>query len=422
MRYMSVHALQIGRSEFRDIELANRDLVCDFLQFGHSRLCLTFCDRWDDIEECWKHIEATHLRTPFQKLEWLKHWHQTIGLEIGATPVFITGEFNGNTVLLLPLTIQSKPWGNSLCWMGQDVNNYNAPLICPQFLKCITPEIVADIWSTVEQHFAMIDFLYLDKQPELLDGQRNPFVSRSSIDYGTQSHAFDLRGDWETLYRSKRKSEQRRKLRVKQKHLQNMGQLETVRGTSLQMKRQHIQETIAQKIVQLHATGARNPFDNAPVRSFLRFSGDEVLGLDFLQTYCLRLDNQPIALAFGFKFEGIFVLYQSSIKEGPWSKFSPGKLLLNEMIKDCFKHKLEVFDMSNGEFDYKSEWCDRQRNLFVELQPFTFRGRFVVTCRKFSLRVKQGLKTRLFMVRLICILRKIVLQVRSSFFGLKAHR
>ncbi len=414
MRFSLVHALRCD-PKISVIKIEQR----------HADQCglkLAFYNRWDEIHNCWRSIESTHLQTPFQKFEWLKHWHETVRSETGASPLFVTGEVNKTIVFLLPLTIQQKSWAHLLCWMGQDVNNYNVPLICPRFLKKLTPELVAEIWSAVQHHIAGIDGLYLDKQPELLDGQSNPFVDSSSIDYGTQSHAFFLKGDWVSIYQSKRKSEQRRKLKVKQRNLENLGRLDMTKGTSIQMKRQHIQETIEFKIHQLQSTGARNPFENEQIQAFLKFSGDDVLGLDLFQTYCLSLDEKPIALAFGFKFKGAFVLYQSSIKDGFLSRYSPGKLLLNEMIKDCMNSRLEVFDMSNGEFAYKSDWCDQHRNLYVGLQPFTFRGWIMVSSLKSFLRVKHILKSQRQIVRLICNLRKIVVQVRTNLSGLNARR
>jgi CelD/BcsL family acetyltransferase involved in cellulose biosynthesis len=100
-----------------------------------------------NVEAEWRRFEAVADCTVFQTFDWLAAWHRHIGLRARVQPAVAVGRFaDGDTAFIVPLCIAPHGPARRLCWLGQELCDYNAPLLARDFFERVTAERFLDIW------------------------------------------------------------------------------------------------------------------------------------------------------------------------------------------------------------------------------------------------------------------------------------
>ncbi|MGB6753851.1 MAG: hypothetical protein WBE71_15125, partial [Xanthobacteraceae bacterium] len=85
----------------------------------------------------WRQFERVALLTPFRTYEWPAAWQRHIGMRNGV----VIGRFaDGTIAFILPLAIDPRHTFKRLCWLGQDLCDYKAPLLARDFMARVAPE------------------------------------------------------------------------------------------------------------------------------------------------------------------------------------------------------------------------------------------------------------------------------------------
>jgi CelD/BcsL family acetyltransferase involved in cellulose biosynthesis len=81
----------------------------------------------------------------FQTFDWLAAWHRHIGLRARVQPAVAVGRFRAATP---PSCCRCAPRGPArrLCWLGQELCDYNAPLLARDFSERVTADRFLEIW------------------------------------------------------------------------------------------------------------------------------------------------------------------------------------------------------------------------------------------------------------------------------------
>ena len=89
----------------------------------------------------------------------------------------------------------------------------------------------------------------------------------------------------------------------------------------------------------------------------------------------LKLNNEYIALSLGFTYNQIYFYLVPSYKNNPnLIKYSPGKVLMIDLL-DYFKDKkYKYFDFCNGKESYKENWTNNSINLYEYTKQINFLG------------------------------------------------
>lgn len=121
-------------------------------------------------------------------------------------------------------------------------------------------------------------------------------------------------------------------------------------------------------LLELLVAWKRAQYRNTRVRDVLAPPSDRLLLHNLLNSSrsrghwevrlsVLRCRDQPIALHLGLHEHGIWHYWFPAYDPG-WSAYSPGLLLLREMVKDaCSRHE-EMIDLGKGNSRYKTEWAN----------------------------------------------------------------
>jgi CelD/BcsL family acetyltransferase involved in cellulose biosynthesis len=167
-------------------------------------------DNLEAAEGEWRRFEANADCTAFQSFDWLATWHRHIGRRDGVKPVIVVGSYaNGETAFILPLAIAPKLASKQLCWFGQEQCDYNGPLLARDFSQRVSSERFLAAWCALRQHMQRDprlrhDWIGLEKMPQMVGGQANPFMSLDVTANASGAHLTQLGDNWEKFYFAKR--------------------------------------------------------------------------------------------------------------------------------------------------------------------------------------------------------------------------
>jgi CelD/BcsL family acetyltransferase involved in cellulose biosynthesis len=193
-----------------------------------------------------------------------------------------------------------------------------------------------------------------------------------------------------------RSAKTRQTLRKKYKALGNLGRVSFGLAAEPAGARQIVDQCLEMKSAQLARLGHWDPFLDTPRREFIiDYFGRNVGASTWAAS--LDIDGLPLATAFGFRHGSSLLLYQMAVGTGPGTKYSPGTLLLMNLVEHCAKENLNLLDLSLGDETYKYEWCDEHVKLFTTTRPLTAKGRLLGGLIDLRTKLRQATASRPFL-------------------------
>ena len=126
--------------------------------------------------------------------------------------------------------------------------------------------------------------------------------------------------------------------------------------------REAIDGLIAQHNTRWSARGGSDAFHTTELVAFHREWGAIALERGWLRFYVLRLNEQPAACLYGFRFGGTFYFYQSSF-DAAFTQSSVGLITMGVAIQCAIGEGAAEFDLLHGSEAYKSHWSRESRDL-----------------------------------------------------------
>ena len=270
-----VTALRIASpaADIRPVDLARAALsrLTDLSREFAPDLSFSIHTSFDTIESEWRRFEQVAECTPFQTFEWLATWHRHVGKRNGTTPVIVVGRFaGGKTAFIMPLAIEPRRLARRLCWLGQELCDYNAPLLARDFLQRVTPDRFLALWRELQQRLQSdpalrCDWVEFEKMPQTVGVQANPFINLDVMPNANSAHITQLGDDWDTFYRARRSSATRRRDRAKRKKMSEFGEIRFVTVAEPDDLRQTLEILWEQKKQNLRAQRHRRYFRAARI-------------------------------------------------------------------------------------------------------------------------------------------------------------
>jgi CelD/BcsL family acetyltransferase involved in cellulose biosynthesis len=352
-------------------------LSCEF----SPELRFAIFDDLNDVESEWRRFEQVADCTAFQTFDWLATWHRHIGRRDGVKPVIVIAMFTGgDTAFILPLAIGKKRGVRCLSWFGQELCDYNAPLLAPDFSQRISSERFLAVWQDLRQEMQhdprwRHDWIAFEKMPQTVGGQTNPFAALDVTLNASGAHLTHLGDDWDKFYFAKRSSATRRHDRAKRRHMAKFGDVRFVTCTESDDARRTLQTLFDQK----HRTFARRGIPDIFERQGLReFFFDLVSNPKIRQQFHIsRLEvgdtwaAANFAILFGDCYYHVLASYED---DAALSQYGPGTMHLRELLAHAITFGLRRFDFTIGDEPYKDEWSDISVKLYDYSAAATWRG------------------------------------------------
>ena len=335
------------------------------------------------VAEVWKDFQQHADCTVFQAFDWLQQWQHHVGVHRKSIPVIVLGlDQSKQPLFVLPLAVEKRGSVRRLTWLGSELCDYNAPLLIKNFSDHVMPDDFGPLWQHVisviraEARF-QFDVVELDKMPEKVVSQRNPFLSLPVMHRTCGAHVATLGKDWNEFFLSKRSGETRKRERRQFKHLAEHGEVRFVDVTNQGDIDRTLKLLIEQKASSYARMRVENIFARPGYLDFFRAIVADPNLRDVVHLSRIDVGETPVATGLGLTFKNCYYLILSSYQDGPLARFGPGRAHLQEMMRYAIEHRFDRFDFTIGDEPYKRDWCDIEIKLFGYVEAATMKGQYV---------------------------------------------
>ena len=332
----------------------------------------------DDLgaaEPVWRALEEPgRFFTPYQRFDLLGPWQRLVGESEGSRPfIVIARDGERRPLLVLPLSARAGHGVTVAGFMGGKHTTFNMGLWDAEFAAEAT-EADLDALLAGLRADASIDVLALTQQPLRWSDRPNPLAAlpRQVSVNGCPLLVMTSGGP----PASRISNSFRRRLKSKEKKLQ-----------ALSGYRYHVATTDADvsrlldwffriKPVRMAEQKLPNVFAEPGVEAFIRSAclasrGDGRV----IDIHALECDEEVIAIfagvADGHRFSMMFNTYTMS----EHSRFSPGLILMRNIIDSYGERGYQTLDLGIGTDDYKRLFCKSDEEIFDSFIPLTSRGK-----------------------------------------------
>ena len=236
----------------------------------------------------------------------------------------------------MPLCVSARRLARRLCWLGQELCDYNAPLLARDFSQRVPPEASSRSGGSCRQQMRCdpllrYDWIEFEKMPQMVGAQINPFTFLGVTPNPSGAHLTHLGDDWEKFYTAKRSSATRRRDRAKRRHMSEFGEIRFVTATEPDETRRTLEPDGSKEPLvraqrhcrHIRAAGIPRIFSRPRVKSASRGTG----------SYQPRRGWRHLAAAnFGIVFGDCYYHVLASYDGGEIAHYGPGALHLRELM------------------------------------------------------------------------------------------
>lgn len=328
-----------------------------------------------ELEKTWVDLEKNNGWSPFQSFYWLSHWYSTVGqplLKIKPQVVVISSM--DIVIGLFPLGVRINKSVKILEWLGGIHADFMGPILHKDFRN--DQDGFMKIWTEVQKKLRAFDFVHLKRQPEKISGNKNPFVLFFPVKHFENAFQANLIENWEHFYKKKVKKKIQMDSRRQRIRIAEQGNLTFKIPDSEKDCINLIQKMIAFKRMRYQLTGVADLLASQKNQDFyLKLPGALLKGTVKLHCAGLFVDNEIIAAHVGAIMNNTFYYLMPANDSEKWKRYSPGRLLLENLIEWSYQTGLAIFDFTIGDEEYKKNWCDEERPLYEYMYALNLKGK-----------------------------------------------
>ena len=358
-----------------------------------NELTVEVYDNLDEVGDIWRVFERDALGGPHDTWEWNQAWARTAGKS--CKPMIVVGRtISGDTLFLLPLTIQKHLGCDVLEWLGASQGNYSSGLFHQTAWSQGNLPQGQELLRIILAALPHVDAVHLEKNPVNLGTQSAPLASLPSIDEASAGYKFPLSHDWETLYKERFSKNHRHNIRRCMRRLADEGDFTFKKIPHGPGRLAVLDAMLVEKKQWFAERGIANFHDDPDIREFFETLvqiPDQKDGLSAI-VFCLSVDGKMIAANICLVFQNTLYGLITCTTYGPMRRHGPGRILFLRTVEHMAQLGIEAIDCGAGEDENKLRWCSEQRNRLHTLVPITAKGRLYVAALKAELLVKVQIK------------------------------
>jgi CelD/BcsL family acetyltransferase involved in cellulose biosynthesis len=382
-----------------DAEIGPAAIAAPLHDLAEQPAAVLRLDVFDDLaaaEADWRALEATGAATVFQSFDRLVKWQRHIGAVSGVAPAIVIGYSGVVPHFVFPLAIERRGGARRLTWLGSHLSDYNAPLLSPAFASQ-AGESFEHLWSRILTRLRAeprhrFDIVDLPKMPETVAGIANPFMQLAVRRNPSNAYIAELGTDWESYYAGRRSAATRKKERQQLRQLGEHGEVRFVEAADPEDAARTVDVLIRQKSAALTKMGVASFLTRPGCRDFLVDIVADPALRSVVHVSRLEVGDVLAAASVGLQTSDCYYLVLSSYQEGMLSRFGPGRIHLNHLLRRAVGQGLRRFDFTIGNETYKLDWSDRESPLYDLLVPVTPLGRVIVAAELRFRMAKRAIK------------------------------
>jgi CelD/BcsL family acetyltransferase involved in cellulose biosynthesis len=327
-------------------------------------------------EAIWRGLEdQQQFSTPYQRFDFLGPWQREVGAREGLSPfIVIAYDAERRPLLLLPLALRHKHGVRTARFMGGKHATFNMALWDRDFAAAATADDLDALISAIRER-SEADVLALTQQPLRWPDLPNPMALLPNQASVNDCPLMTIVPDEPPTARVS--TSFRRRLKGKERKLQTLpGYRYGVAVTDVEVKRL-LDAFFRIKPLRMAEQKLPNVFADPGVEEFIRSACLAQLssGGHVIEIHALECDDEVIAIyagvADGHRFSMMFNTYTMSGN----SRYSPGLILMRDIVDHYAGHGYRALDLGIGSDDYKRLFCKSDEPIFDSFIPLSRRGK-----------------------------------------------
>jgi CelD/BcsL family acetyltransferase involved in cellulose biosynthesis len=346
-----------------------------------------------EAETIWRGLEhSQQFSTPYQRFDFLGCWQRQVGERENVKPfIVIAYDAERRPLLLLPLALRHRHGVRTACFMGGKHSTFNMALWDRSFAADASAADLDALVSAIRQRSGT-DVLALTQQPLRWRDLPNPLAllpHQASVNDCPLLTMVPGAAPVSLISNSFR-----RRLKGKERKLQTLpGYRYGVAATDAEIKRL-LDWFFLVKPLRMAEQKLPNVFAEPAVEDFIR--GACMAGLadggHVIDIHALECDDEVIAIfagvADGHRFSMMFNTYTMSGN----SRYSPGLILMRNIIDHYAGHGYRALDLGIGSDDYKRLFCKSDELIFDSFIALSGRGKLAASAMSATNRAKRLVK------------------------------
>lgn len=355
-----------------------------------SQLTFSIYNNFINIKETWESFEKKAYKNPFQSFNWLYLWYETIGKNVyDVKPKIVVIKDDDDILAILPLGIIKKYNTRILTFLGGYQADYMGPLINKTFF--VKKYNIKLVWDKILKNIGKIDLVHFLNQNKYIENHLNPLFDILNYALVDKSRQALLTNSWNDYYESMTKSKTRQTDRRKLKKISSVGKVKFIIGEDQKTKKMITSKMINQKRRRFNET---NVWDMFSIKDFSQFYFDQINMNDnsIYKTHYsgLFVGDHLIATHFGIIVDDTFYFLMPGQESGIYSKYSPGRLLILELLKWSTENSIKTFDFTGGPEPYKEHWTNKEIPIYELSQNLSLHGYIYYKISNVFLKIKRS--------------------------------
>ena len=344
-----------------------------------------------EAEAAWRGLESRHIsHTPYQRFDLLAAWQRQVGeSERASTFIVVARDAERRPLALLPLASSRKYGVNVASFMGGKHTTFNMPLWDRDFAAGAIEADMAALMAGIAEH-SDADVLALHQQPKTWRDLQNPLALLPHQAAANDCPLLVMEPGAEPS--SLISNSFRRRLKGKERKLQPKPRyyIATEDADITRLLDWFFQV----KPLRMAEQKLPNVFADPGVEDFVRTACLARLGGGgrAIDIHALECDAEVIAIfagvADGHRFSMMFNTYTMSGN----AKYSPGLILMRDIIDYYASNGYRALDLGIGSDDYKRLFCKNDEMIFDSFIPLSARGRMAASAMSGLNRAKRMVK------------------------------
>jgi CelD/BcsL family acetyltransferase involved in cellulose biosynthesis len=363
-----------------------------------------------EAEVIWRGLEyPPQFATPYQRFDFQAAWQKHVGEHEKLRPfIVIAYDVDHQPLLLLPLAVAHENGIRIARFLGGKHVTFNMALWRRDFAALITRTDLEMVMDAIREHSDHIDVLALTRQPLHWADLRNPMAM---LPHQASINACPLMTIVPAAPPAERISNSfRRRLKGKERKLQSLpGYRYTLACDEADIQRL-LDAFFTVKPLRMAEQKLPNVFAYPGVEDFIREACMAPLaaGGHVIDIHALECNDEVIAIfagvADGNRFSMLFNTYTMSGN----SRFSPGLILMRNIV-DCYAERgYTSLDLGIGSDDYKRLFCKGIEPIFDSFLAVSARGKLAATVLSSLTRAKRLVKQTPALMQMAQMLRGVL--------------
>jgi len=344
-------------------------------------------------ERAWRNLEASgQLFTAYQRFDFLQCWQHEVGARDNATPLIVIAyDAERRPLLLLPLTLKQIHGFGVASFMGSKHTTFNMALWDRDFAATAKRADIETLIGALRRRCAA-DLLALGRQPLLWDAVTNPLASFSHQPSANDCPVLNMEpgATREALI----SNSLRRRLKAKERKLDKLAGYRHYVATEDADIARLLEWFFRVKPARMAQQRLPNVFAERGVAKFIRKAclTRRPGGGRLIDIHALECDEEIIALYAGVADGNRFSMMFNSYTMSDHSRFSPGLLLIRNIIDHYAARGYRALDLGVGSDSYKQLFCKHEEPIFDSFIALTTRGRLAAAAMSAAARTKHLVK------------------------------